>query len=63
MMTSTGKKNGKCTFPSIVTLQKDLQCNGEVECNADILRAVKIEDGDVWGFYTYVATTRFVLFW
>ena len=49
-----GKKNGKCTFPSTVTLETDLQCNGDVECGADILRAVKIVDGDVWGFYTYV---------
>ena len=49
-----GKKNGKCTYPSTVTLDNDLKCNGDVECGADILRAVKVVDGDVWGFYTYV---------
>ena len=38
----------------MVTLDADLPCSGEIECNADILRAVKIEDGKVWGFYTFV---------
>jgi hypothetical protein len=49
-----GKKEGKCTFPSLVTLEADLVCNGAVECGADLLRAVKIVDGDTWGFYTCV---------
>jgi hypothetical protein len=48
------ERNGKCTFPSVVTLDADLACNGEVECNADMLRVVKITDGDLWGYYTYI---------
>lgn len=47
-------KDGRCTFPAEATLDADLACSGSVECNADILRAVKIEDGNAWGYYTYV---------
>lgn len=49
-----GKEDGKCTYPSTVTLDVDLECSGDIECGADILRAVKVVDGDAWGFYTYV---------
>lgn len=46
--------NLNCTFPSVVVLDTDLQCTGDAECNADLLRAVKIVDGDNIGYYTYV---------
>jgi hypothetical protein len=49
-----GANGGKCTFPSLVTLPADLVCHGAVECGADILRAVKVIDGDTWGYYTCV---------
>jgi hypothetical protein len=44
------------TFPSTVTLASDLSCHGPVECGADILRAVKVVDGDAWAFYTCVTS-------
>jgi hypothetical protein len=49
-----GKKEGKCSFPSTVTLAADLVCHGAVECGADTLRAVKIVDGATWGYYRCV---------
>lgn len=49
---AAGSQN--CTFPPVVTLEADLACNGPVECSADMLRAVKIVDGEAWGYYTYV---------
>ena len=42
-----------CSFPPVVTLTDDLTCYGATECNADLLRAVKIVDGDAVVFYTY----------
>ena len=44
----------KCTFPPVVTLSSDLTCHGDAECGAELLRAVKIIDGDTSGYYTYV---------
>ena len=54
----------KCTFRAVVTLVDAVKCNGEVECDADNLRAVKIVDGAFHGFYTYVepACTRLTFF-
>ena len=49
-----GMVEGNCTFPPIITLDADLACHGAAECNADVLRVVKIVDGDAWGFYTFV---------
>jgi hypothetical protein len=43
----------RCSFPVVVTLDTDLDCYGPTECGADLLRAVKIVDGDNVAFYTY----------
>ena len=43
-----------CTFPPVVLLGSDLACHGAAECGAEMVRAVKIVDGDVAGYYTYV---------
>ena len=47
-------KSGKCTFPSVVTLASTVACNGRVECEADNIRSVKIVDGAMHGYYTYI---------
>ena len=36
--------DGKCTFPSVVTLDSVLNCYGKVEREADTLRVIKITD-------------------
>ena len=36
--------SGECTFPSTVVLADTLACNGNVECNADTLHAIKLVD-------------------
>ena len=43
----------RCSFPVVVTLDADLNCYGAAECGADLLRAVKIVDGDNVAFYSY----------
>lgn len=45
----------KCTFPPVVTLPNSLVCYGDVECEADTLRTVQINDvaGNLIMYYTY----------
>ena len=45
---------GLCTFPHDVTLPTTLPCDGDVECGADTLRAVKMIDGSQTVFYSFV---------
>ena len=48
------KIGGKCSFPPLVTLEDDLTCDGEVECNTETLRSIKLVDGDAAVYYMYV---------
>eukprot|EP00603_Paraphysomonas_imperforata_P004238 CAMPEP_0114421664 /NCGR_PEP_ID=MMETSP0103-20121206/5199_1 /TAXON_ID=37642 ORGANISM="Paraphysomonas imperforata, Strain PA2" /NCGR_SAMPLE_ID=MMETSP0103 /ASSEMBLY_ACC=CAM_ASM_000201 /LENGTH=2411 /DNA_ID=CAMNT_0001590201 /DNA_START=27 /DNA_END=7262 /DNA_ORIENTATION=+ len=47
--------NGKCSFPPVVTLTSTLTCHGNVECQADTLRTVQINDDadNTTMYYTY----------
>jgi uncharacterized protein (DUF1501 family)/uncharacterized protein (DUF1800 family) len=51
------EKGGACSFPLVVVLDNDLQCNGNKECNAQRVLAVKIYDpvADITRYYSYIA--------
>eukprot|EP00965_Chrysotila_dentata_P152054 5024086-Pleurochrysis_carterae.AAC.1 len=46
-------QGGKCTFPSELTLNSNLECT-KAECNIDTVRIVKLQDGDEVVWYEYV---------
>ncbi len=62
----SAEKNGACTFPLRVTLDKNLPCTGEQECNAQRVLAVKIYDpvANLTRYYAYygIPCVRLTLF-
>ncbi|KAL7576804.1 hypothetical protein ACA910_013822 [Epithemia clementina (nom. ined.)] len=43
-------ESAPCTYPAVVTLSENLDCNGVDECNVDSVRTVKVDDV----FYEYL---------